>query len=133
MDVYEEYEAARAKVQRLTEELEAAGDEMAAAFERLMEQRRAVLARLQRLAHHQRETAQAEEGEAMKWRAVFTDTERQTGVAPVCEMTGHLEHMQDDPTGVYDCCPHPHIEMWDERAAAELAARLTELGAEPCS
>ena len=61
----------------------------------------------------------------MRWRVIITDSESLTGVAPVCEH-------QDDPTGphaldgmqlvdsVCDCCPHPHIETYNERYAAFL-------------
>lgn len=72
----------------------------------------------------------------MKWRTVFTDSESETGVAPVCENRdpdlhesdgGPLEHR------VFDCCPHPHIETWSEPGARELAALLSRLEAEMCS
>jgi hypothetical protein len=74
----------------------------------------------------------------MKWRTINTDTESMTGVALVCDR-------QDDPNSdhaldgmqltdyVFGCCPHPHIECWDESMAATLAHLLTDVNAEPCS
>lgn len=74
----------------------------------------------------------------MKWRTVFTDSESETGIAPVCplqEDTQSVHSMGDgqDAEGVYDCCPHPHIECHGEASAAALAVFLTALDAEPCS
>jgi len=77
----------------------------------------------------------------MKWRTIFTDTEGMTGVAPEC---GHQNDVSKhssgdgfgkvvDPHGVYDCCPHPHIECWDESFASLIARYLTCGNAEPCS
>ncbi|MER7280493.1 hypothetical protein ABT369_39250 [Dactylosporangium sp. NPDC000244] len=73
------------------------------------------------------------------WRTIITDSESLTGVAPVCDR-------QDDPSGphcgdtgrqitdwVFDCCPHPHIEVWNETTAATLAQVLTASEAELCS
>jgi hypothetical protein len=36
-----------------------------------------------------------------------------------------------DGTGpdVFDCCPYPQLELWDEDAAAKTAVRFTELEA----
>lgn len=65
----------------------------------------------------------------MKWRTIFTDTESETGVAPVCEQQGDKGHGIDD---VGDCCPHPHIETYSEPGARRLATLLTELDAGPC-
>lgn len=76
------------------------------------------------------------------WRTIMTDTESMTGVAPVCEQQGDAsgEHgcfeglkVWADEHGVYDCCPHPHIETCWEDGAVRLAALLTELDAGPCS
>lgn len=75
------------------------------------------------------------------WRVVITDSESMTGVAPVCERQSEEEHRQYEPghaewqdeTGVYDCCPHPHIETAWEDGAKRLAALLTELDAGLCS
>lgn len=77
----------------------------------------------------------------MEWRVIFTDSESGTGVAPVCEHRGDVtKHssgdgfgVEADPSGVYDCCPHPHIETWSEGGAAHLAELLTNLDAQPCS
>jgi len=75
------------------------------------------------------------------WRTIFTDTERESGVAPVCEYQNDMaKHssgdgfgVEADPHGVYDCCPHPHIETWNETTAAQLAQTLTAAEAEVCS
>jgi hypothetical protein len=65
------------------------------------------------------------------WRTIFTDTESETGVAPVCEQPEYHDGGSDD-SGVYDCCPHPHIETYSEAGAKRLSALLTELDAGPC-
>jgi len=66
------------------------------------------------------------------WRVIMTDTEGPTGIAPVCE-TDHTPHSEDGESQlkdwVFDCCPGPHIELWSEGAAVELAARFTALEA----
>lgn len=75
------------------------------------------------------------------WRTIFTDTESESGVAPVCEHQNDVaKHSSGDgfgvvvdPHGVYDCCPHPHIETCREDGAKRLAALLTMLDAGPCS
>jgi len=70
----------------------------------------------------------------MQWRVIITDTESMTGVAPVCDNEqGQHDAEGDGPGSVYDCCPHPHIELWDEDAAARTAVRFSELEAEACS
>jgi hypothetical protein len=48
------------------------------------------------------------------WRTIITDSESETGFAPRCS---DLEH----GPFVLDCCPEPHVEVFD----AELAARIT--------
>jgi hypothetical protein len=77
----------------------------------------------------------------MKWRVIITDTESMTGVAPVCEDPSHAEHASAAgydagdaaPDAVFDCCPHPHIETWNERTARVVAVSLTDTESEPCS
>lgn len=61
------------------------------------------------------------------WRVILTDSESASGVASVC--IGHTE----EPHGVYDCCPHPHVECWSEHNAADIARMLTDTDAEVCS
>lgn len=78
--------------------------------------------------------------EPPKWRLIVTDTETLSGVAPVCpEQRQALHTFSDngnsfvDDHGVYDCCPHPHIECWSEGDARLVARLLNLVGAEPCS
>lgn len=64
----------------------------------------------------------------MNWRVIITDTESLTGVAPVCE-TDHTPHSEDGDAlkdWVFDCCPHPQIECWDERVARDVAFVLSK-------
>lgn len=68
----------------------------------------------------------------MRWRTIYTDSESLTGVAPECLEQNHLEHMEDDPTGVYDCCPGPQLETYGEDIARQLAELLTQADAQPC-
>lgn len=71
------------------------------------------------------------------WRVIVTGTEGPTGIAPVCEhqedvtkhSTGDGYGKVVDPSGVYDCCPWPQLELWDEDAAAKAAVRFMELEA----
>lgn len=74
------------------------------------------------------------------WRTILTDSESLTGVAPVCpdqdDPAKHTPGFDGDPAvadGVYDCCPHPHIECWSKRRATAVAQALTEAEAEVCS
>lgn len=75
------------------------------------------------------------------WRVIITDTESLTGVAPVCDSPDHAAHAQRGgadagetlPEWVFDCCPHPHIELWSEPSALAVAMRLTACDAEVCS
>jgi len=81
----------------------------------------------------------------VKWRVVLTDSEDLTGIAPECpratEPEGPHDIDRDEPDltarydehGVYDCCPHPHIECWSPLAAELAANGLTGSDAEPCS
>jgi hypothetical protein len=75
------------------------------------------------------------------WRVIITDSESMTGVAPVCARQSDVDGPHaipgtpwgTDDSGVYDCCPGPHIETWSVPAAAALAALLTAADAELCS
>lgn len=76
----------------------------------------------------------------MKWRMIITDTERPTGVAPVCpdeenpgsdHNLGTVESPDYSRLDVFDCCPHPHIECWNEDVAREVCIGLTDANAEP--
>lgn len=68
------------------------------------------------------------------WRTIVTDSESMSGVAPVRERQDDPSSMhRGDAHGVYDCCPHPHIETWGEGEAALLARRLTVIDAAVCS
>jgi hypothetical protein len=77
------------------------------------------------------------------WRVIMTDSESLSGVGPVCDQQEDFggphayrddaDDPQVDGAGVYDCCPHPHIELWSEVAAAAMAATLTAHDAAVCS
>ncbi|MFL6145599.1 MAG: hypothetical protein ACJ72N_27525 [Labedaea sp.] len=73
------------------------------------------------------------------WRVILTDSESLTGVAPVCSEQRNPEgphcvtDWRVDLDGVFDCCPHPHIECWSETMAARIAELLTQTEAEICS
>lgn len=69
------------------------------------------------------------------WRVIGTDSESESGVAPVCTNTIGEGGPHDDynDTWVYDCCPGPHIECWTPHAAKEVAAALNAAEAEICS
>lgn len=76
------------------------------------------------------------------WRVIITDTESMTGVAPVCPEQADPEgrhRILDEHAdlqsehGVFDCCPHPHIECWSEGVAQVMAESLTAAEAEICS
>lgn len=64
-----------------------------------------------------------------EWRVIITDSERLTGVAPVC---AHEVSELSDRIG-YGCCPGPPIECWREYAAVAVARALTYADAEECS
>ena len=65
------------------------------------------------------------------WRVIITDSELESGVAPVC--TAAPNHTDGDDPWVYDCCPGPHIECFSDKAAGLIARALTETEAEVCS
>lgn len=79
------------------------------------------------------------------WRVIDTDSESPSGVAPICPQQNTKGGMHDrrqwdkdfptefDDQGVYDCCPGPHLECWSVPYAAQVAALLTEAGAEVCT
>ncbi|MFI2031902.1 hypothetical protein [Streptomyces buecherae] len=73
------------------------------------------------------------DGVGTRWRAIYTDSESPTGIAPVCtaESDGERHVIADypggpapDPDGVYDCCPDPQIEIGSVPLAAYLVALL---------
>lgn len=68
------------------------------------------------------------------WRVIATDSESLSGVAPACE-TVHQDNELGEPdlTGVYDCCPGPHIECWSESVADEVSKAFTTADAELCT
>ena len=84
----------------------------------------------------------------MNWRVVYTETESADGVAPVCpkqtKAGGEHDKIEDrgfsqgryDESGVYDCCPGPHLrvtEGCDPPAEATLLAKtMTLFGMEIC-
>lgn len=72
-----------------------------------------------------------------KWRVIITDSESLTGVAPVCDSPEHAKYarrsgMDEGNTGpdwVFDCCPHPQIELWGEANAILVAEIFNQAGA----
>ena len=79
-----------------------------------------------------------DEPEAAHWRVIGTDTERITGVAPVCpkpDVHAMMHGGPPDDVEVYDeCCVHgPHLECWGEGTAVRLRDFLNEYGVEVCS
>lgn len=81
--------------------------------------------------------------EPSKWRVIGTDTESDSGVAPVCDKP--QEHAAWDAKSfldpqwygvdkleVYDCCPGPHLECWTPAAAKAVAAVLNQYAVEVC-
>lgn len=76
----------------------------------------------------------------MKWRIIITDSEQPTGVAPECSaMTSPLSAMslhwvdgKINTYGVWDCCPHPHLECWTPVRAQALAAMLNDSEVQVC-
>lgn len=64
----------------------------------------------------------------MRWRVIVTDTESPTGVAPECPDVAN--HQDGDRAGVYDCCPGPHLELWNSPRAVEVAVLLTVVEAD---
>lgn len=71
------------------------------------------------------ETAALLADPAVRWRTVYDDSESASTIAPVCP--DPIEHVvaEDgiDQASVYDCCPHPHIEV----GSVALAARIVDL------
>lgn len=78
------------------------------------------------------------------WRVIFTDSESESGVAPVCprQREDGWEHDRRaqgegesgfDEYGIYDCCPHPHLEAGSTEQAKALVKMLNEFAVEVCS
>lgn len=72
------------------------------------------------------------------WRTVLTDSESESGVAPVCE--AWEKHPDPEPEAlspedpiVYECCPGPHLQCVNARDARELTTWLNQHGVEVCS
>ena len=76
-----------------------------------------------------------------RWRTIFTDSESESGVAPVCPQPDVHAMMHGVEFGgagdpfVYDeCCfAGPHIDCFDVNTAKLVAQLLTEADAEVCS
>lgn len=66
----------------------------------------------------------------MKWRVIGTDSESETGVAPICE---NIAHPPDHDSWVFDCCPHPHLELGTPSQARRIARELTDAEADVCN
>ena len=73
----------------------------------------------------------------MFWRTILTDSESETGVAPVCPRPDvHVVvhgGSADDPHVYDECCIGPHLETWSENNAQALRATLNVRGVELCS
>lgn len=77
----------------------------------------------------------------MRWRTIFTDSESEHGVAPVCPqpdvhvmMHGMEFDLGPSDPFIYDeCCIGPHIECHGHDEAKAIARLLTYAGAEICS
>jgi hypothetical protein len=77
------------------------------------------------------------QGTERRWRVIITDSELETGVAPVCPQPDVHAMMHggtpDDPFVYDECCVGPHIECFTECAAPPIAHLLTQAEAEVCS
>lgn len=73
----------------------------------------------------------------MKWRTVFTDSESEKGVTPVCTDERHpwvvageqplwVAGTSSDGPDTFDCCRGPVLECESETAAQVIARALTE-------
>jgi len=79
--------------------------------------------------------------DAPQWRLIGTDSESDSGVAPVCRqpdvhamLTPAGEVGRPDDTFVYaECCGHPHLECWTPHNAVLVRDFLNSLGVEVCS
>lgn len=80
-----------------------------------------------------------------RWRVIMTDSENLTGVAPVCpfqrapggehDLEGPEEDDETarfDETGVYDCCPLPHLEVHSRDSAQDLAELMSSMEVVAC-
>lgn len=83
-------------------------------------------------------------GEAapVKWRLIITDSETESGVAPVCPKPEvhakmrrrDLDEIASGDAFVYDeCCIGPHLECWGPRKARAVRDVLNSLEVEVCS
>lgn len=73
------------------------------------------------------------DGAVPRWRVVDGGGESLTGIAPVCpeQANGPLHALPDggrelDPSGLYDCCPWPWLEVESPVLAEYLVALLNE-------
>jgi hypothetical protein len=97
-----------------------------------------------RAAQWRNTVTDAEDGDPW-WRVVITDSESMTGVAPICVRQdergsphdhGDQRQMYDlrfDATGVYDCCPEPHIETYSTSTAAFLVELMNLRNVRMCT
>ena len=72
----------------------------------------------------------------MTWRTILTDSESESGVAPVCPAPDvHVMMFGGPPCDpfVYDeCCVGPHLETWSEINAKIVCAFLNVRDVEVC-
>lgn len=70
----------------------------------------------------------------LQWRVIGTDTESDSGVAPVCPQPDVHAMMQGGPptdTYVFDeCCIGPHLECWSSANSRVIRDVLNRMGVE---
>lgn len=72
----------------------------------------------------------------MSWRTILTDSESESGVAPVCPQSDVHVMMHggppDDPHVYDECCVGPHLETWSQSNATRVCTALNVCGVELC-
>jgi hypothetical protein len=78
----------------------------------------------------------ADEEEPATWRLIITDSESQSGVAPICNLPDVHAMMRGGHPGDFDvfaeCCPGPHLECNSPQGARQLLAVLNAHGVTVC-
>lgn len=70
-----------------------------------------------------------------KWRVILTDSESESGIAPICEQPDEhkLNHCSPKQPWVFDCCRGPHLECGTETWAKALVALFNLAEVQECS